>query len=167
MTQEPKRGQAELDALYASFRDDVNVLELDFFLSALFMSCYVLDPKDRTAYLTRFEKAATDYETLLFSSAADGRISSRQRFSDHFDLEFEDGFNALTNYTYTAPSINYMDENLPKRSADVYLSKYWELLRTLEDAGNYEKMLRILQAVSQMIVNWPTEGFDALCKFVF
>lgn len=166
MIQEPKRGQAELDTLYASFRDDVSVLELDFFLSALFMSCYVLDPKDRTAYLIRFEKAATDYETLLFSSAADGRISSRQRFSDHFDLEFEDGFNALTNYTYTAPSINYMDENLPKQSADVYLRKYWELLRTLEDAGNYEKMLRILQAVSQMIVNWPAEGFEALRKFV-
>lgn len=166
MIQDPKRGQAELDSLYASFRDDVGVLELDFFLSALFMSCYVLNPKDRTPYLTRFEQITADYETLLFSSAANGRTSSRQRFSDRFDLEFEDGFNALTNYTYTAPSINYMDANLQKQSADVFLSKYWELLSTLEGAGNYEKMLRILQAISQMIVNWPEEGFEALSKFV-
>lgn len=166
MIQDPKRGQKELDSLYASFRNDVSVLELDFFLSALFMSCYVLNPKDRTPYLIRFERITADYETLLFSSAADGRTSSRQRFSDRFDLEFEDGFNALTNYTYTAPSINYMDANLQKQSVDVYLSKYWELLSTLEDAGNYEKMLRLLQAISQMIVNWPEEGFEALCKFV-
>lgn len=166
MIQDPKRAQAELDTFYASFRDDVNVLEVDFFLSALFMSCYVLNPKDRTPYLTRFEQTATEYETLLFTSAADGRTSSRQRFSDRFDLEFEDGFNALTNYTYTAPSINYVDIGTKKQSVDVYLSKYWELLNNLEETGNYEKMLRILQAVSQMIVNWPEEGFEALHRFV-
>lgn len=166
MIQNPKRAQAELDTFYASFRDDVNVLELDFFLSALFMSCYVLNPKARTPYLMRFEQMATEYETLLFTSAADGRTSSRQRFSDRFDLEFEDSFNALTNYTYTAPSINYMDTSTQKQGVDVYLSKYWELLSNLEETGNYEKMLRILQAVSQMIVNWPEEGFEALHRFV-
>ena len=164
MLQDPQRAQSELDALYASFREDVNVLELDFFLSALFMSCYVLNPRDRTPYLMRFERTVTDYETLLFLSAADGRASSCRRFSNRFDLEFEDGFNALTNYTYTAPIANYIGGQ--KQSVDIYLQKYWELLCTLQETGNYETILRLLHAISQMIANWPKEGFEALGKFV-
>lgn len=165
MLQNPNRALAELDMLYNSFGDDVNILELDFYLSALFMACYVADPQSREPYLARFEQVVKDYETLLFSTPAEGRLSSCRRFSDRFELEFEDGFNALTNYTYTAPSTNYINCENEKQSIDEYLTVYWKLLDTLEQTGNYEKILRILQAVSQMIVNWPREGFDALTKF--
>ncbi len=166
MLQNPNRALSELDALYNSFGDNVNILELDFYLSALFMSCYISDPRERMQYLTRFEQTIIDYETLIFYTPADGRISSCRRFSDQFDLEFEDGFNALTNYSYTAPSINYINRDNEKQGVDEYLKAYWYLLDTLETTGNYEKILRLLQAVSQMIVNWPKEGFDALEKFV-
>lgn len=166
MLQNPIRALKELDALYDSFDDTVNALELDFYLSALFMSCYIADPKERSPYLIRFKQTIMDYETLLFSNPAEGRVSSCRRFSDQFDLEFEDGFNALTNYSYTAPSINYIDCNIEKQSVDEFLSEYWKLLETLEKTGNYEKILRLLQAISQMIVNWPEDGFNALKKFV-
>lgn len=166
MLQNPTRALQEFDLLYDSFDDNVNVLEIDFYLSALFMSCYISDPKERDAYLIRFRRVITDYETLIFLSPAEARTSSCMRFSDRFDLEFEDGFNVLTNYSYTAPSINFSDCNDKKQSVDEFLCEYWRLLDILVNTGNYEKILRLLQAVSQMIVNWPEDGFEALKKFV-
>lgn len=165
MLQNPDRCLENFDKLYNNFGEKVNVLELDFYLSALFMSCYISNPQNREPYLVRFKRTISDYETLLFSSPSEGRISSRQRFSDQFDLEFEDGFNALTNYTYIAPSVNYRDGYEEKQDVNAFLCEYWRLMDTLELTGNYKNILRLLHAISQMIVNWPNEGFDALKKF--
>lgn len=165
MLQNPIRCLDNFDKLYNSFGEKVNALELDFYLSALFMSCYISNPSNREPYLVRFKRAISDYETLLFSSPSEERMSSRQRFSDQFDLEFEDGFNALTNYTYTAPSVNYCDGCEKKQDVNVFLCEYWSLMDILELTGNYKNILRLLHAISQMIVNWPNEGFEALKKF--
>lgn len=156
-----------LDMLYDSYENKANVVELDFYLSALFLEEYINNPTDRTFYLSRFKRTVADYEMLLFSSPAKDRVGSSKRFSDMFDIEFEDGFNALTNYTYTAPLENYTGSreggHVP---VEEYLEVYWNLLKTLKETGNFKEILRLLQAISQMIVNWPIEGFDALNKFL-
>lgn len=161
--QNPSRAEGELLAFYNKLGGTANVVELDFYLSALFLSQYVINPKCRQFYLSQFKRTVNDYETVLFTSPANERAASRHRFSDMLDLEFEDGFNALTNYSYTAPS-TYLDTS--SRTVEEYLEIYWTLLNTLEQTGSYKEIVRLLQAVNQMIVNWPTEGFDALRKFL-
>lgn len=153
-----------LDALYNSFNDNTTVLELDFYLSAVFLSCYVVDPLNRKPYLERFEKVINDFETKLFISPSSARLSSARKFADKFELEFEDGFNLLTNYTYTAPMYNYIKDNL-KETSDEYLSLLWGLVNTLEKNGMYNDMVRIIQTIHQMTVNWPIEGLETLNKF--
>ena len=153
-----------LDALYNNFNDNTTVLELDFYLSAVFLSCYVVDPLNRQPYLDRFKKVINDFETKLFISPSSARLSSARKFADKFELEFEDGFNLLTNYTYTAPMCNYIKDK-SKETADGYLSLLWELVNTLEKNGMYNDMVRIIQTIHQMTVNWPIEGLNALNKF--
>lgn len=153
-----------LDILYNNFDDNTTVLELDFYLSAVFLSCYIVDPLDRTPYLIRFEKVINDFETKLFISPSSARLSSARKFADKFELEFEDGFNLLTNYTYTAPMCNYVS-NEHKKTADEYLSILWDLVNMLEKNGMYNDMIRIIQTINQMTVNWPTEGLETLNKF--
>lgn len=153
-----------LDALYNSFDENTTVLELDFYLSAVFLSCYVINPLDRQPYLVRFKKVINDFETKLFISPSSDRLSSARKFADKFELEFEDGFNLLTNYTYTAPMCNYINEK-PSETADEYLSLLWKLANMLEKNGMYSDMVRIIQTINQMTVNWPVEGLEALNKF--
>lgn len=153
-----------LDAMYNSFDNDTTVLELDFYLSAVFLSCYVANPLKREPHIERFKKVINDFETKLFISPSSSRLSSVRKFADKFELEFEDGFNILTNYTYTAPMNNYLKDN-PIEAADEYLSVFWELVNTLDQNGMYNDMVRIIQAINQMTVNWPTEGLEALNKF--
>lgn len=153
-----------LDALYDSFDDNTTVLELDFYLSAVFLSCYVINPLDRQPYLIRFKKVINNFETKLFISPSSARLSSARKFVDKFELEFEDGFNLLTNYTYTAPMCNYIS-NEHKKTSDEYLPILWDLVNLLEENGMYNDMIRIIQTINQMTVNWPTEGLQALNKF--
>lgn len=153
-----------LDALYDSFDDNTTVLELDFYLSAVFLSCYVINPLDRQPYLIRFKKVINNFETKLFISPSSARLSSARKFVDKFELEFEDGFNLLTNYTYTAPMCNYIS-NEHKKTSDEYLPILWDLVNLLEENGMYNDMIRIIQTINQMTVNWPTEGLEALNKF--
>lgn len=153
-----------LDAIYNSFDDNTTVLELDFYLSAVFLSCYVVNPLNREPHLERFKKVINDFETKLFISPSSDRLSSVRKFADKFELEFEDGFNILTNYTYTAPMYNYI-ENKSKETVDEYLSVLWELVNTLDQNGMYNDMVRIIQTINQMTVNWPIEGLEALNKF--
>ena len=153
-----------LDALYNSFDDNTTVLELDFYLSAVFLSCYIVNPLDRQAYLFRFKSVINDFEIKLFISPSSARLSSARKFADKFELEFEDGFNLLTNYTYTAPMGNYV-KDVPSETVDEYLSLLWTLVNMLEKNGMYNDMVRIVQTINQMTVNWPEEGLEALNKF--
>lgn len=153
-----------LDAIYNSFDNDTTVLELDFYLSAVFLSCYVVNPLNREPHIERFEKVISDFETKLFINPSSARLSSVRKFVDKFELEFEDGFNILTNYTYTAPMNNYLKDK-PIETANKYLSVLWKLVNTLDQNGMYNDMVRIIQVINQMTVNWPIEGLEALNKF--
>ena len=164
--QDHSRAKKEFGALYKSYNDQISVVELDFYLSALFLSEYIVNPNNRHFYLEQFKQIVNDYETTLFTSPANDRAASRRRFADLMDIEFEDGFNALTNYTYTAASINYVGNNKEIQPVEKYLEEYWKLLKILEETGSYREILRLLQAISQMIVNWPVEGFTALHRFL-
>ncbi len=153
-----------LDALYNTFTENTTVLELDFYSSALFLACYVADPVNRQPYLERKDKLINDFEMKMFISPSMERMSSCRKFTDKFDIEFEDGFNILTDYTYTAPMDNYIQKS-HKHSVDIYLSLLWKLLDRLDQNGMYDEMLRIIQAINQMSVSWPEEALEALSKF--
>lgn len=153
-----------LDLLYNSFNENTSVLELDFYSSALFLSCYIVDPINRELYLERYNKMLTDFEMKVFISPSMERLSSCRKFEDKFDIEFEDGFNILTDYTYTAPMYNYIVKS-NTQSIDIYLGVFWRLLDILNQNGMYDEILRIVKAINQMSVNWPTEALEALNKF--
>ena len=153
-----------LDALYDSFDENTSVLELDFYSSALFLSCYIVDPLDRQSYVKRYNKMVKDFEVKMFISPSMDRISSCCKFEDKFEIEFEDGFNNFTAYTHTAPMDNYVGTS-SRKSIDIYLSTLWDILTMLEQNGMYDEMLRLVQAINQMSVNWPEEALEALGKF--
>lgn len=153
-----------LDAIYNCFDENTTVLELDFYSSALFLSCYIVDPLNRQSYVERYNKMVNDFEVKMFISPSMDRLSSCRKFEDKFDVEFEDGFNNFTAYTHTAPMDNYT-ENSNKKSIDTYLSILWDMLSMLDQNGMYDEMLRLVQAINQMSVNWPEEALEALGKF--
>ena len=105
-----------------------------------------------------------DFEMKMFISPSLERVASCRKFDDKFEIEFEDGFNILTDYTYTAPSENYIT-NGKEISIDSYLSLFWNLLDTLEQNGMYDEILQLIKAINQMSVNWPDEALQALSKF--
>lgn len=154
-----------LDNLYNTFDEKTSVLELDFYSSALFLACYVVNPLDRQVYVERYNKMVSDFEIKMFISPSMERLSSCRKFEDKFDIEFEDGFNNFTAYTYTAPMQNYVNPNAPKVSIDEYLSTLWNLLNMLDKNGMYDEMIRIVQAINQMSVSWPSEALEALGRF--
>lgn len=152
-----------LEMLYLSFNSTTDVTELDFYSSALFMTHYINNPVDRNKYLERYKRMVTDFEYKMFISPSMQRMASFRRFKDKFEIEFEDGFNILTDYTYTAPLCNYISSE--KKSVDSYLQLFWELLENLEQQGLHDEMIRLIQAINQMSVNWPEEALCALNKF--
>lgn len=153
-----------LNALYNTFDEHTSVIELDFYSSALFLSSYISNPLERQSYLKYYNKLVNDYEYKMFISPSMERVSTCRKFEDKFDVEFEDGFNILTDYTYTAPMENYID-NSSKKSVELYLSVFWVLLENLEKNGLYDEILQIIKAINQMSVNWPDEALEALSKF--
>lgn len=153
-----------LNALYSSFNENTNVLELDFYSSALFLSCYIENPLDRKNYVKFYNKMVKDFEVKMFVSPSMERLSSCRKFEDKFEIEFEDGFNNFTAYTHTAPMDKYIGKANPS-SIDTYLSTLWNILAMLEQNGMYDEMLRLIQAINQMSVNWPEEALEALGKF--
>lgn len=152
-----------LDMLYLSFDSDTDVTELDFYSSVLFITHYINNPVDRNMYLERYKRMVTDFEYKMFISPSMQREASFRRFKDKFEIEFEDGFNILTDYTYTAPLCNYISSE--NQSVDSYLQLFWELLEILEQQGLHDEMIRLIQAINQMSVNWPEEALCALSKF--
>lgn len=153
-----------LDLLYNSFSGNTSVYELDFYSSALFLSCYIVNPINRDIYLKRYNKMLADFEMKVFISPSLERLSSCRKFEDKFDIEFEDGFNILTDYTYTAPMCNYIVKS-NNQSIESYLGVFWHLLDILNQNGMYDEILHIIKAINQMSVNWPAEALEALNKF--
>lgn len=153
-----------LNVLYNTFDKNTSVIELDFYSSALFLSSYITNPLNRQSYLKYYNKLVDDYEYKMFISPSMERVSTCRKFEDKFEIEFEDGFNILTDYTYTAPMENYI-ENSNKKSVELYLAVFWRLLQNLEKNGLYDEILQIIKAINQMSVNWPDEALEALSKF--
>ena len=154
-----------LENLYHTFNTDTSPIELDFYSSVLFMSSYIMNPLARQSYLEKYHQMVKDFEMKMFISPSMERVASCRKFEDKFEIEFEDGFNILTDYTYTAPIENYI-HNSNAQSINIYMSILWDLLSKLEDKGLYDEILQIIKAINQMSVNWPQEALEALDKFV-
>lgn len=143
---------------YTNFKVDTSVEEIDFFLGAVFMANYLHDPKNRNIYLKYFKDILNDYSFLIFDNPGIERIKSKLKYTDQFDLEFEDSFNPLTSYLYLAP--------ISANNDDIDGMKYfWVMLNDLIYQGDNHKILRLIHAIGQMISIWPKEGFKALNRF--
>jgi hypothetical protein len=129
------------------------------------MSCYIIEPYNRNEYLIRAEKLIRNFEMKLFENPGIERISKKNKFCEKFDLEFEDTFNPLASYFYTAPSYKYnVNYNKSTNKSDG-LDIYWHLACVAESYGEYSCLLRIIHVLGQMVSIWPEEGFNALSNF--
>lgn len=139
-------------------REDL-VKKIDFYLSSVFMSLNIAF-QSGDEFNLYFDTVVDLYERVLFEVPSI-RNATSQRFSDEFEQIFEDGFNPLAFYFYTAPSF-CCRENKPWDKGNQYLIQYWKLAHNLDYTGNYSEILRIVHALGQMISIYPKEGFAAL-----
>ncbi len=153
------------DMLYHFWDDnpiDVQVQHLDFFLSSAFWSLYINEPNDREKFVELFEMIVEKYERILFMFPKKQRLSSLYKFSEEFERTFEDGFNPMAFYFYTAP---YKSLTIPAYKWDngkKDLKIYWDLVQCMSDLGKFDDTLRIIHALGQMISIYPEEGYSAL-----
>ncbi|MDO5156386.1 MAG: SIR2 family protein [Eubacteriales bacterium] len=134
---------------------------LDFYLSSVFMS---LNMTQQDNFNLFFDEVVKKYEKVLFETPA-VRSATLLRFSDEFEQHFEDGFNPLAFYFYTAPGLCYKEQK-SWNNGNEYLCQYWQLAYNLDLTGNCSEMLRIVHALGQMISIYPQEGFAALENLV-
>ena len=165
VVQSMKNEPDEMYNMFLHFWDkiqfDVQVQHLDFFLSSVFWSLYLVMPCDRERFIAVFEKVVEKYERILFMFPATERKSSLLKFSEEFDKVFEDGFNPIAFYFYTAPyksRSSHSDWNNGKSDLKIY----WDLTQCMQELGKYDDMLRIVHALGQMISIYPKEGYSAL-----
>ena len=152
------------DNYFERLKKGTSVEELDFFLSALFVSEYVRQPLERTYFSEKFKLVISEFSEMVFQNPGIERLQKRKTVRDYIESEFTDGFNPLAFYFYTAPATNY--RKYPNKDSDhTNLELYFELADNLAETGQQAKILRILHAVSQMISIWPNEGFNVLSKF--
>lgn len=142
-------------------KDEVQPQHLDFYLSSAFWSLYLNAPNDRAKFVTLFEKIVEKYDRILFLFPETKRSSSILKFSDEFENTFEDGFNPIAFFFYTAPyqSItNQIDWDCGKTELKIY----WDLAEYMGTLGKYDNILRVVHALGQMISIFPEEGYSAL-----
>lgn len=147
-----------------SFGDEIKVQQLDFYLSSVFWSLYLNKPYDRTCFVDFFRDVTDKYERLLFSFPEGGRYSSIRKFNQEVTWIFEDGFNPIAFYFYTAPFESTIQCQSDKRCVEDPLKIYWELAQNINQTGQYRDILRIVHALGQMISIYPEEGYFALEK---
>lgn len=141
---------------------DVPVQHLDFYLSSSFWSLYLSAPCDREKFVALFERLIAKYERTLFLFPKISRSTSIRKFTEEFDKTFEDGFNPIAIYFYTAPYKSLTSPEHYWNDGKEYLKVYWNLSQEMSDCGKYDKMLRIIHALGQMISIYPKEGYSAL-----
>ena len=90
------------------------------------------------------------------------RMASITKFSEEFDSIFEDGFNPLAFYFYTAPYRSLTSSAYMWESGKEDLAIYWNLAHHMSELGKFDDMLRIIHALGQMISIYPEEGYSAL-----
>ena len=139
--------------------------QIDFYLSSVFMSLYITQNDVFKNFNTFFYIVMERYERNLFEIPPT-RMATLHRFSDEFELAFEDGFNPLAFYFYISPNECYR-YRATWNNGQEYLKAYWSLCTKLEQAGDYKGILRIVHALGQMISIYPKEGFEALENIPF
>lgn len=161
MKNQPEKTYNMLFHFWDNIDFDVQPQHLDFYLSCMFWSLYVCAPNDQTKFSIIFEKIIEKYERILFVFPTTKRRSSLLKFSQEFDVTFEDGFNPIAFYFYTAPY-----KSITKQTDWDYgrndLKIYWDLAKYMSSLGKYDDILRIVHALGQMISIFPKEGYSAL-----
>ena len=145
-----------LERKVETFEKDILVQQLDFYLSSIFMAFFELPDHGREQLIKIFEVLTNKFQVKMFEQPKIERIASSEKFSDDFDLIFEDGFNPLAFYFYTASA---------KRNTNI-LPLYNKLTKLLVATGNEGKILKIVHAIGQMVSITPKEGFVALGEII-
>lgn len=165
MKNNPDKTYNMLDSFWDNIEFPVFAQHLDFYLSSAFWSLYVGIPKNREKFIALFNKVMDKYDLILFKLPTTERKASICKFSQEFDRQFEDGFNPLAFYFYTAPYESITNGGKWECGKND-LRIYWDLARNLADLGKYDDILRIVHALGQMISIYPTEGYSALENIV-
>ncbi len=134
---------------------------LDFYLSSTFWSLYLSAPNNRTKFVKLFENIVEKYDRILFLFPETERRSSILKFSQEFEKTFEDGFNPIAFFFYTAP-YQSITKQVNWDCGKTELKVYWELAEHMDNLGKYDDILRIVHALGQMISIFPEEGYSAL-----
>lgn len=150
-----------LDSFWDNVQFPVFAQHLDFYLSSAFWSLYISIPYDRIMFVTLFKKIIDKYDLILFMLPTTERKASICKFEQEFEQRFEDGFNPLAFYFYTAP-YESIANNQKWECGKKDLKIYWDLAINLADLGKYDDILRIVHALGQMISIYPMEGYSAL-----
>lgn len=134
---------------------------LDFYLSSAFWSLYLSAPNNRTKFVKLFENIVEKYDRILFLFPETKRRASILKFSQEFERTFEDGFNPIAFFFYTAP-YQSITKQVDWDYGKTELKVYWELAEYMDNLGKYDDILRIVHALGQMISIFPEEGYSAL-----
>lgn len=161
MKNQPTETYNMLSHFWENIDFEVQPQHLDFYLSCTFWSLYLCTPNDRTKFVEIFEKTLEKYERILFMFPSTKRRSSILKFSQEFDITFEDGFNPIAFYFYTAP-YKSISEQMDWDCGRTDLKVYWDLAKYMSTLGKYDDILRIVHALGQMISIFPEEGYSAL-----
>lgn len=154
-----------LKSMLRKLGDEELVKKIDFYLSSVFMALYITQKDIFRDFSQFFSNVVELYEKNLFE-LPNTRLATLHRFTDEFDMVFEDGFNPLAFYFYVSPSECYL-YNKSWNNGREYLYLYWTLVDKLEKSGNYKDILRVVHALGQMISIYPQEGFEALENIPF
>lgn len=134
---------------------------LDFYLSSTFWSLYLSVPNNRSKFVKLFENIVEKYDRILFLFPETERRSSILKFSQEFEKTFEDGFNPIAFFFYTAP-YQSITKQVDWDCGRTELKTYWDLAEYMDNLGKYDDILRIVHALGQMISIYPEEGYSAL-----
>lgn len=162
MRNQPDETYDMLYHFWDNMQSNVLVQYLDFFLSSTFWSLYLNVPCDREKFTTISEKVIEKYERILFKFPEIARNASINKFSEEFDRMFEDGFNPIAIYFYTAPYKSLTSDTYDWNNGKDDLKIYWDLTQRMSTLGKYNDILRIVHALGQMISIYPKEGYSAL-----
>jgi len=136
--------------------DDILVEQLDFLISSIFMTLFEHSSYRKDVFINIFEQILSKYEMKMFEQPQNHRSSTVKKFSNEFNLIFEDGFNPLAFYFYTVSTL---------KNGDLII--YHKLVDILIETGHESKILKIVHALGQMISIMPIQGYVELEKVIY
>lgn len=157
---------------FATFSNNTPPEEIDFF-QAVLVYLHILHglDYDKRRFGAWEETIFERWPNVLLYRPGEER-GERRGFRDPFDKIFEDGFGVVYAYGVLAPGIRrrsmlYADyKKTPPADPGVPLPLYRKALERFLEEDRVEEALQTLQAISGVVVEWPTEGLTTIAGVI-